>query len=50
MTFILIFKAIFTVKFEAKGRGTVYHPEIKSVSVTKWSQTIASLPEHLTQP
>ena len=39
----------FQVKFQLKVRGKGYRTEIKLVTIPKWSQTIAGLPEQRTQ-
>ena len=38
------------VEFKIKGRDTGYCLETMSACVPKWSQTMASLTEQLTQP
>ena len=56
MTFDLVFACevkfhlTFEFKFKVKGMDTEYRPEITRARVQKWFQTIASLPEQLTQP
>ena len=46
----LIWHLTLHVKFYVRGRGTEYRPEITSLRLRKWSQTIASLAEQLTRP
>ena len=48
--FHLIFKVILKIKFTVKRRGTGRRPEITSVPLPKWSETIVTLHEQLTQP
>ena len=48
--FHLIFKVILKIKFTVKRRGTGCRPEITSVPLPKWSETIVTLHEQLTQP